>query len=155
MTASRRHRDRGASLVEFALILPVFALFIFATIDFGHLYSQDITVKNGAREGARSAAVGAAPADIQDAVLRSAANLEAADVQLAVRVQEANHNAVLGDPGDEIVVCVKFPMRSLSGFMAPLLNGQLTSTSTMRLEQPAAVGASGYQTGGWTGTCAA
>ncbi|MEO8229703.1 MAG: TadE/TadG family type IV pilus assembly protein [Chloroflexota bacterium] len=48
-----RHGRRGQSLVEFAVILPVFLLILAAIIDFGlGLYSQ-MTVINAAREGAR------------------------------------------------------------------------------------------------------
>jgi hypothetical protein len=54
-TALRRHlatRSRGQSLVEFALILPVFALLFAATLDLGRLFYAQITLTNSAREGA-------------------------------------------------------------------------------------------------------
>ena len=49
--------QRGATLVEFAFVLPVFILFLFAIIDFGWLFTQFLDVKQGAREGARLAIV--------------------------------------------------------------------------------------------------
>ena len=48
----RRGRTRGQSLVEFALILPVFALLFAATLDLGRLFYSQITLTNAAREGA-------------------------------------------------------------------------------------------------------
>lgn len=48
-----RRRSRGQSLVEFALILPVFLLLVAGMTDFGMgLYSY-MTVINAARDGAR------------------------------------------------------------------------------------------------------
>jgi PKD repeat protein len=55
----RRHiqtRTRGQSLVELALILPVFMLFFAATLDLGRIAAAQIAVENAAREGAFQAA---------------------------------------------------------------------------------------------------
>jgi Flp pilus assembly protein TadG len=45
--------DNGVSIIEFALILPVFLLLLFGMIDFGRAYSTSITMTNAVREGAR------------------------------------------------------------------------------------------------------
>lgn len=50
-------RDSGAVAVEFALILPIFLLLVFALIDFGRMMNIQITLTEAAREGARTAAV--------------------------------------------------------------------------------------------------
>jgi Flp pilus assembly protein TadG len=52
-----RTRSRGQSLVEFALILPVFLLFFAAVLDLGRIASAQIAVSNAAREGVFQAAV--------------------------------------------------------------------------------------------------
>ena len=52
---TRRHlaeRSRGQSLVEFALILPVFMLFFATTLDLGRLAAAQLSVANAAKEGA-------------------------------------------------------------------------------------------------------
>jgi Flp pilus assembly protein TadG len=54
---SLRGDERGATLVEFAFLLPVFILFVFAVIDFGWAFAQNLDVKQGAREGGRIVAV--------------------------------------------------------------------------------------------------
>ncbi len=58
MTATRlKTSDEGQSLVEFALILPLFLLFIFGIIDLGRgIYAYN-TIQNAAREGTRVAIV--------------------------------------------------------------------------------------------------
>ena len=50
-------RERGQSLVEFALVLPVLLLFIFGIVDAGRLIYTYNTVSNAARDGARVAIV--------------------------------------------------------------------------------------------------
>jgi hypothetical protein len=44
--------ERGASLVEFAVVLPFMLLLLMATIDFGHLIQTRLILTNVAREGA-------------------------------------------------------------------------------------------------------
>ena len=57
--ALRRHfrtRTRGQSLVELALILPVFMLFFAAVLDLGRIAAAQVAIQNAAREGAFQAA---------------------------------------------------------------------------------------------------
>jgi len=51
--------ERGASTVEFALLLPVLVLLLFGIFEFGLAYNSYLAVTHAAREGARMAAVGA------------------------------------------------------------------------------------------------
>ncbi len=44
-------RERGASLLELAVVLPVLALFLFGIIDFGRLIQARLIVTNVSREG--------------------------------------------------------------------------------------------------------
>jgi Flp pilus assembly protein TadG len=50
--------DRGATAVEFALLLPVLLLLVCGLIDFGRALNAQITLTQAAREGARLAALG-------------------------------------------------------------------------------------------------
>jgi hypothetical protein len=50
-------RQRGQSMVEFALVVPVLFLVIFGTIEFCFLYQSLNTVSFAAREGARVGAI--------------------------------------------------------------------------------------------------
>jgi PKD repeat protein len=52
-----RQRTLGQSFVEFALILPIFLLFLAAALDLGRVFYANITLNNAAREGAFQAAV--------------------------------------------------------------------------------------------------
>jgi hypothetical protein len=60
MRVLRRSRDtnheRGQSLVELAIILPVLLLMVGGVVEFGLAFSADLTVEAASREAARSAA---------------------------------------------------------------------------------------------------
>ncbi len=56
--ASRpERRDQGQSLVEFALVIPVLAVIVFAIVQFGFLFAGQIGLANAVRDAARTAAV--------------------------------------------------------------------------------------------------
>jgi hypothetical protein len=57
-TVRRRRDDRGAVVVEFALVLPVLVLFVFGIIEFGRAYNARIELTSAVREGARAVALG-------------------------------------------------------------------------------------------------
>lgn len=49
----RRRGDEGASLVEFALILPIFMCLVLGMITGGVLYNRQLQITHAVREGAR------------------------------------------------------------------------------------------------------
>ena len=53
MPFSRPRGDRGASAVEFALIVPILLVVLFGIIDFGFAINRYTIVNNAAREGVR------------------------------------------------------------------------------------------------------
>ena len=55
MTAWRNHR--GASAVEFALILPLLIVILFGIVEFGLLMYNKAVITNASREGARAGIV--------------------------------------------------------------------------------------------------
>jgi len=131
-----RGGERGQSLVEFALLVPIFLLLVFAIVDFGMGFHAWITVTNSAREGARLGAVGATQDQIVQRVRDTADSLDQA--QLTVTVTNAQ-----GQPGGSVVVDVDYTytlITPLAGILqlvsgntiGPSLN--LSSTADMRLE---------------------
>lgn len=50
-------RERGAALVEFALVLSVLVLLLFGIIEFGRAYNTKISLTHASREGVRVLAV--------------------------------------------------------------------------------------------------
>ena len=50
------HRSRGQSLVEFSLIVPLFLLILFGMMEYGFIFTHDLTLEYATREGARAGA---------------------------------------------------------------------------------------------------
>ena len=75
MSMLHRNRERGQSLVEFALILPIFLLFIFGILDLGRAVYAYHTLNNAAREAGRVAMVDQTFTHIQDAAIEQAVAL--------------------------------------------------------------------------------
>jgi Flp pilus assembly protein TadG len=66
VTTRRFHSERGAELIEFALVVPLLLFIIMGLIDFGFLFQRYEVVTNAAREGARIAVLpGYADADVE------------------------------------------------------------------------------------------
>lgn len=64
--------ERGATLVEFAIVIPVLLLFLFGIIEFGWIFNGYITLEAAAKEGARLAVIDADREEIALAVKRHA-----------------------------------------------------------------------------------
>lgn len=64
--AGRLRSERGAELIEFALVFPVLLLVVLGIVDFGFLFQRMEVITNAAREGARIAVLPAySTADVQ------------------------------------------------------------------------------------------
>src|SRR6478609_11994972 len=64
-----RWSERGAALVEFAIILPILLTLVFGIIEFGRAYEVKVQLTGGVREGARALALGKTPAQANQAVI--------------------------------------------------------------------------------------
>jgi Flp pilus assembly protein TadG len=136
LTGHPRKGEDGQSLVEFALVIPIFLLVLFAIVDFGMAFHAWITVTNSAREGARLGAVRATSGEIEQRVRDTATSLDQANLSVSVTNAE-------GQPGGSVVVDVSYdyslmtPLADLlnmvSGGTIPATLG-LGSTADMRLE---------------------
>jgi Flp pilus assembly protein TadG len=56
----RKQDQRGQSLVEFAVLLPLVVLVVMGAIDFGRVFFAYTTIVNAAHQGAMCASVGSA-----------------------------------------------------------------------------------------------
>jgi len=95
-----RTRSRGQSLVEMALILPVFLLFFAAIIDLGRIAAGQVAVQNAAREGAFAAAV--TPQDF-DSGTGCPADGKTNTIYCRIKLESANGVAI--SPTDVTVTC--------------------------------------------------
>lgn len=131
-----KRNERGANLVEFALLAPLLILLVFGIIEFGWLFGQFNDVRHGVREGARFAAVNAGTSvQIKDKVCTSMEGLSAGMSSITVDLVEGGPNV-----GDQSTITVTADVTSLSGLplITTFLPDELTSTVTFRQEQPPA-----------------
>lgn len=66
---ARGRRDRGQSLIEFALVLPMLLVLFFGIIEFGNAWRIYQLVTNTAREGAREAVLPSSTTATVDSVI--------------------------------------------------------------------------------------
>jgi hypothetical protein len=87
MPFRRRGADRGQSLVEFALILPILLILMVGLLDFGRAVAAYNAVSNGARSGVRVAIVNQNEGDVTAAVESEAIGVTDVDVQFNWNVE--------------------------------------------------------------------
>jgi hypothetical protein len=92
----RRHHEDGQAIVEFALLLPVFALLLMGMLEFGLAFNHHLTIEYATREGAR---VGSALATGGRTNCLAGADIYQIDEQTVAAVQR-----ILKSPGSPVNV---------------------------------------------------
>ena len=143
MSMGKRAAERGANLIEFALVAPLLIMLVMGIVDFGWILSQQQDVRHGAREAARLAAVNAGDISSMTTLVCDAMNV-------------GGGATVTFDPGAGSVgatgsITVSLPVTTLTGFSSlPFANAVYPDTFieslSFRLEQAAT-----WSNG--TGTC--
>jgi Flp pilus assembly protein TadG len=122
--------EQGQAMTEFALVLPVLALILFAVIQFGIVFNNYITLTDATRAGARKAAVSRddpnRDADVMAAVRSSATDLDGS--KLSVSPPSSTW-----DSGTDVTVTASYPY-SISLLGLVVKSGRLSSTTTERVE---------------------
>jgi Flp pilus assembly protein TadG len=124
--------ERGASIVELALISPIMVLLVFGVLDLGRAYRMNIQLENAAREGAAFAQIfpnnvscGADP-DIEDRVRAEEPALASApDFEIEVLGQDdtdafvpmSGCSGTTASPGER----VRVEVRARYDIMTPLV----------------------------------
>jgi Flp pilus assembly protein TadG len=133
----RRTRERGAALVEFAILMPLLLLLILGIIEFGWLFGQFNDVRHGAREGARFAAVnGGTNAEIHQRVCSSMDGLSAGIDTLTVQLNpdaDGDADTSIGEPASISVTATVGSLTS-APFVTMFLPAELNSSIEFRLE---------------------
>jgi Flp pilus assembly protein TadG len=127
--------ERGASALEFALVLPLLLSALFAVVEFSRLYMADQDVVTASREGARFALGGSRYIDcagIRAAATRLATRSRVTSVDITVRYDHGPGTATFATcpvatssivSGDRVVVTV-------SRTVTPILPGFSPTTVT-------------------------
>lgn len=122
--------ERGQTMVEFALVVPILCVVLFGILQFGALYNDYVTLTDASRVGARKAAVSkyeVSPEAAAEAAARSSATgLDPAKLDVLV-------SATGWERGQSVTVTLSYPYEiDLLGFV--VASGDLTSETTERVE---------------------
>jgi Flp pilus assembly protein TadG len=148
----RARGESGASMVELAIILPIFLLLVFGVIQFGITYNNAITVRQGTREAARQGAVGnfgstgscslhltdTPSADVQKlmCLAKQQVGLSYSNTRVKILSGSADFSSAGSfQKGEALIVCVQYPVDAMAKFVSPVLGGAvLKSKTSMRIE---------------------
>jgi len=131
--------ERGASAVEFAIILPILVLLVFGIMEFSVALYDKAMITNASREAARAGIVYRVPpvtdgeiSNIVDNYLGSSLITFGTPVAASTAVTRTGYN-----PGDELRVMVNYTYTFLiiPGFIASLSGGiPMVAETVMRME---------------------
>ena len=131
--SKQRNTENGQAVVEFAVILPVLLMILFAILQFGIVFNNYIQVTAAAREGARKAAVSRSLGTSAAETAATASAKAAAPGLKQTSIQVSYPNNPTFAQGSDVSVKVTYPYSiSLLGIIVK--SGTLSSTTTMRVE---------------------
>ena len=137
--AAVAHSTCGTTLLEFALVLPVFVLLMFAVADFARLFYVEMTLQNAVREAGRYAITGNHQPDpnhygqnlsrvqsIQYVAQQEAMGLDVSNLQI---VSVVGGKGSAGGPGDTVTISLTTNLHLVTPVIAQFFaNGVYTFT---------------------------
>ena len=121
--------ERGATAVEFALIVPLLIVLVLGIVEFGHAFQVQGTLSAAAREGVRLMALQNDPAAARAAVRNAATSLKPGITDAQIVISPASC-PVLNGGSTSVRLTITYPMPYLPGFFGTGLD--LTGTGVMR-----------------------
>lgn len=123
---------RGQAIVEFALILPIFLLIVFGTLDLGRIVFLKAVLENAVREGARA---GMVTQPFSETVVR---NRVTAQPGLANATVDASCSGGIDNDGcgygSTVTVEATLPVQIVAGLVPALPSPNLTASASVRIE---------------------
>jgi Flp pilus assembly protein TadG len=128
-TGRLNRRQKGAALIEFAILMPLLVLLLLGIAEFGWGLAQQIDVRHKAREALRLVIVDAPTAEIEARVCNNdiVSSASVTDIILTTGV----------DPGTPATVAVTAGLQQITGLFGPFWGPNPTISSTVegRVEQ--------------------
>ncbi|MDQ6600274.1 TadE/TadG family type IV pilus assembly protein [Bacillus salipaludis] len=121
--------EKGQSLVEFALILPILVLLLFGIIDFARIFHVYLTMDHAGREAARAASIGK-----DDSTIKSTAVSDASSIGLTADKVGVTPSGTKTS-GSNISITITYPITFLTPVIGNIVGPiTLTDTTVMRVE---------------------
>ena len=131
----RRHRQRGAAAVEFALVLPLFAALLFGVIEYGWIFYQRFNIAAAVRDGLRQGVTvsqSVTPDPRSVAISQTQADLTAAGISTGSITVNAQYSGAA--PTKVMTVSAVMPYHSLIGFVPVPQNLRYSMTMMLELQ---------------------
>ena len=135
-------RRRGAAVVEFAVVAPIFIMLVFGMIEFGRAVMVQQVLVNASREGARQAVLdGSSVNEIEDRidVYLSASGINNENIIYSVNGSNVSDPTTESQFGDAVGVEIRVNFNDVSWMPVPQYIGGtvLRASSIMRRETQA------------------
>jgi Flp pilus assembly protein TadG len=136
----RALRSRGGqSLVEFALVAPLFFLLVFGITDFGRLFFTQETLQFALREAGRYAVTGQHITNSNGSVQSRVASIIAIATQKAIGINVSNISVssdgisnFAGNPGDTVVISLTTNLKLITPMIGRFFGPSQTYTFTVQ-----------------------
>lgn len=134
----KRHEQtarRGAAIVEFALVAPLFLSLIAGVIELGRAIEVVQLLTNASREGARVASY---DTTTQTSTITTAVNSYLSSAGITGATTLVSPSPSTASNGDSMSVTVSIPFANVSWFPSPFfLGGQTLKVTSVMCRQPA------------------
>ncbi|MCL5779836.1 MAG: pilus assembly protein [Firmicutes bacterium] len=129
-----RQSEKGQTLVELSLILPIVIILLMGAIEFGRIFFTYLTVTHASREAARATVIYTGKDDtfIKQKVQESASWLNAAGLVVEVTPSSPASRTT----GVSLTVSVKYPVQLYTPVLSDIMTNPFTvhAQTTMRIE---------------------
>jgi hypothetical protein len=125
--------DRGQTMTEFAIVLPILCVLLFGIIQFGVVWNNYVTITDAARAGAREAAVSRHEDPYAAGCARAVESSGSLDWDRPGASCDVDVVGDLDRPGGDVTVTINYPY-SIDLFGFALSAGTLETKTTERIE---------------------
>jgi len=134
--APRRHRDRGAAIVEFAIVIPLLLALLFGVVDYGLWFNDSLSVRQGVAEVVRTASVRGSFSGCSGSGMGQVAcgARKAMVTSGGTAYAKVFSTGDLWSRGGEVVVCGMVDAKSFTGFVPLPASGVIRSRASMSIE---------------------
>jgi len=130
LQAARLHGERGATVVEFAFIVPLLIVLVLGIAEFGHAFQVSGTLSAAAREGVRVMALQNDSAAARAAARGAAPALAPALTDAEIKIPFPCPPPGSGTGNETVRLTIDYPMPFLTGFFGSSIT--LHGTGVMR-----------------------
>jgi Flp pilus assembly protein TadG len=123
--------QRGQSIVELALLLPILLLLFIGIFEFGRVMNAYLVVNNASREGARNAALGGTTLQSVQHIEDAFSGFDTDRVAVAITPDDASR-----DRGETVFVTVSYDIDLVTPIISVLIGNpyHIEITTSMRME---------------------